>query len=164
MIIAEWFYKLRGKPIPYYVKYPLWFIIWKPIRKYLNVVIIPTIPFSRFRVSMYRMIGYNIGKNVFIGMQCYMDDIEPSNTTIEDNVTVSYGTFFAVHGKNQKHTTIVLKRNTYIGMGCHILSGKDGVTIGPNATVGAGSLVNRSIPKNCVAVGCPARVIKTLEN
>lgn len=35
-----------------------------------------------------------------------------------------------------------------------------GVHIGNNVTVGAGSVVVRDIPSNCVAVGNPARVIK----
>ena len=35
-----------------------------------------------------------------------------------------------------------------------------GVTIGENSVIGAGSVVNRSIPANCVAVGNPCRVIR----
>lgn len=37
------------------------------------------------------------------------------------------------------------------------------ITIGNNVTIGAGSVVVKDIPDNCVAVGNPARVIKTLE-
>lgn len=37
-----------------------------------------------------------------------------------------------------------------------------GVTIGENSVVGAGSVVTRSIPRNCVAVGNPCRVIRYL--
>ena len=153
-------YKILGKPIPYYANYPLWLIIWKPIRKYINVVMIPNIPFSRLRVILYRMLGFKIGKNVFIGMKCYMDDVEPSKTIIEDNVTISYGTYFAVHGKGQTHTTIHIKKHVYIGMRCTILSGKEGITIGQDAVIGAGSLVNKSIPDNTVAAGYPIKVIK----
>jgi maltose O-acetyltransferase len=38
-----------------------------------------------------------------------------------------------------------------------------GVTIGRNSVIGAGSVVTRSIPANCVAVGNPCRVIKQIE-
>ena len=38
-----------------------------------------------------------------------------------------------------------------------------GVTIGKNSVIGAGSVVTRSIPANCVAVGNPCRVIKQIE-
>jgi len=148
------------RPVPYYARYPLFLIVWKPLRKYLNVAVIPNVPFTRLRVCMYRWIGYRIGRNVFIGMCCYMDDVEPANTEIEDNVTVSYGTYFACHGKGQGHTTIRIKKNSYIGMRCNILSGKEGIEIGPNAIIGAGSLINRTIPQDAVAAGCPARIIR----
>lgn len=160
MYIVEQFYKkiLKKEP-PYYAKYSIVTIIWKPIRKYINVVIIPNVPFSTLRIILYRMIGFNIGKNVFIGMKCYMDDVAIKNTIIEDNVTISYGTYFACHGKGQSHTKIIIKENAYIGMRCNIISGKDGVTIGEYAIVGAGSLINRDIPEYSKAVGVPIKIL-----
>ena len=38
-----------------------------------------------------------------------------------------------------------------------------GVTIGDNAVIGAAAVVTKDIPGNCVAVGVPARVIKTID-
>ncbi|GAO15591.1 hypothetical protein UVI_02050240 [Ustilaginoidea virens] len=38
-----------------------------------------------------------------------------------------------------------------------------GVRIGKGCTVGSGSVVTRSIPDFCVAVGAPARVVKSVE-
>ncbi len=49
--------------------------------------------------------------------------------------------------------------NCWIGGSVTILPG---VTIGNNCTVGAGSVVVKDIPDNSVAVGNPAKVIKTL--
>lgn len=37
------------------------------------------------------------------------------------------------------------------------------VTIGENSVIGAGSVVTKDIPDNAVAVGNPARVIKTID-
>jgi maltose O-acetyltransferase len=54
----------------------------------------------------------------------------------------------------------VIKQGTYIGMRANILSGKHGIEIGENVIVGAGSLVNRSIPSNTTVVGVPARIVK----
>lgn len=39
-----------------------------------------------------------------------------------------------------------------------------GVTIGDGVTIGAGSIVTKSIPSLSIAVGSPARVIKQLES
>lgn len=111
------------------------------------------------RVFFYRLCGYNIGKNVFIGMRCYLDDLEPKMFTVEDDVTISYGVFFACHGKNQGHTPIIIKKGAYIGMRANVISGKNGVTIGENAIVGAGALVNKDVPAKATAVGVPCRII-----
>ena len=161
MYLAEQFYKkILKKEVPYYAKYSLSLILWKPIRKYINVVLIPNIPFSNLRVVLYRMIGFNIGKNVFIGMKCYMDDIEIKNTIIGDNVIISYGTYFACHGNGQSHTKIIIKENVYIGMRCNIISGKKGILIAENSVIGAGSLVNKDIPANSKAIGVPVKILE----
>ncbi len=159
MGIASLFYRMLGRPVPYYANYSIWLIIWKPIRKFINVVIIPNIPSNKLRILLYRMIGFNIGGNVFIGMKCYMDDIEPSKTTIEDNSTISYGCFFACHGRGQGHTPIVIRNGAYLGMRVSVVSGKGGVEIGRRSIIGACSLVNRSIPAGSVAFGIPARPV-----
>lgn len=38
-----------------------------------------------------------------------------------------------------------------------------GVTIGEGAVIGAGSIVTKDVPANTIAVGNPARVVRTLE-
>ena len=159
MVILEQFYKkiLKKEP-PYYAKYSLGTIVWKPVRKYLNVVIIPNVPFTKLRVAMYRWIGFNIGKNVFIGMKCYLDDVAVEKLTIEENVTVSYGCYFACHGKNQGHMPISIEKGAYIGMRCNLLAGKEGIVVGENSIIGAGSLVNKTIPPNMTAMGIPVKV------
>lgn len=50
-------------------------------------------------------------------------------------------------------------------MRASVISGKNGVTIGENAVVGACTLVNKDIPDNATAVGVPCRIIeKSREN
>ena len=53
-----------------------------------------------------------------------------------------------------------IEDGVWIGGGTILLPG---VTIGKNSVIGAGSVVTRSIPANCVAVGNPCRVIKQIE-
>lgn len=132
-------------------------------RKLMSARIIPYMVLNECRIFFYRLCGYKIGKNVFIGMRCYLDDLEPKLFTVEDNVTISYGVFFSTHGRNQEHTPITIKKGAYIGMRSTVLSGKKGITIGENAVVGACSFVNKDIPANVTAVGVPCKVIKELE-
>lgn len=50
--------------------------------------------------------------------------------------------------------------NVYIGNNVILLPR---VTVGNNVIIGAGAVVSRDIPDNSVAVGVPARVIKTAD-
>lgn len=50
--------------------------------------------------------------------------------------------------------------NAWLGGGVIVLPG---VTIGPNTVVGAGAVVTRDLPASVVAVGNPARVVKTID-
>lgn len=136
------------------------------IRKWFSAKMIPNMIFNSWRVFFYRLCGYRIGKNVFIGMRCYFDDLEPKMLTIEDNVSISYGVFMACHGKNQPHLPITIKEGAYIGMRASIItkkagenSDKLGITIGKNAIVGACALVNIDVPDNATAVGVPCKII-----
>lgn len=95
---------------------------FKPIRKWLNVSVIPNCPFNKMRVALYRAIGFDIGKNVFIGMRCYLDDMCYDQMKIGDNVTISYGVYFACHGKNQPHLPITVDDGAYIGMCARVIS------------------------------------------
>jgi acetyltransferase-like isoleucine patch superfamily enzyme len=158
-LILKSLYKLRGKPAPYYADYPLWLLLWKPWRKFLNVVIIPGIPFNCMRIFLYRLIGFKIGRRVFIGMRCYLDDVDPAKIIIEDNVQISYGCYFAIHGTQQGHTSIVIKEHAYVGMRAIVISGKNGIVIGRNCTVSAGALVHQSLPDGSTAAAVPARVM-----
>lgn len=151
---------LHKTPPPYYCYYSLWTIVVKPIRKYFSAVVIPTIPFTNLRVACYRLCGYKIGKNTFIGMRCYLDDMCYDLIEIGDNVTISYGVYFACHGRNQGHNRIFIQNGAYIGMKSSIIArSQEGLTIGCNAVVGACSLVNKSIPDNATVVGIPAKVV-----
>ena len=55
---------------------------------------------------------------------------------------------------------IHIKKNAWIGARVSILPG---VTIGENAIVGTGSVVTKDVPDNSIAVGVPAKIIKTLD-
>ena len=56
---------------------------------------------------------------------------------------------------------ITVEDNVWIGGGSIILAG---ITIGTGSVIGAGSVVTKSIPANCVAVGNPCKVIRYLKS
>ena len=64
---------------------------------------------------------------------------------------------YADFGKN-----ITVGENVFINACCHFQD-HGGVTIGENTVVGAGSVVTRDLPANCIAVGSPARVLRYLD-
>ena len=121
-------------------------------------------PFNCVRIFIYRLCGFKVGKNCFIGMRCYLDDMCYNLLTICNDVTISYGVFFACHGRNQGHMPIIIKDGAYIGMRASVISkvadNLDGIVIGENSIVGACTLVNKSVPDGATAVGVPCRIIK----
>ena len=110
-----------GKPAPYYYNYDAGTILMKPVRKWLTNSVAPNCPFNNIRILIYRICGFDIGRHVFIGMHCYLDDMCYERMHIGNNVTISYGVYFACHGKNQKHNEIVLKDGVYIGMRANVI-------------------------------------------
>lgn len=158
--------KIKGKPAPYYYNYSILTIIGKPIRKWVTNVIAPNCVFNNLRILLYRLCGFKIGKHVFIGMHCYLDDMCYDLMTIGNNVIISYGVYFACHGRNQGHYPIVIEDGAYIGMRASIISKNaqnpagGGITIAQNAVVGACALVNKDVPEGATAVGIPCRIIE----
>ncbi|MFC2001728.1 acetyltransferase [Chloroflexota bacterium] len=59
---------------------------------------------------------------------------------------------------NNVSGNVTLEEGVYLGTGCAV---KQQITIGKWSTVGAGSVVLNDIPPHSIAVGVPAKVIKT---
>ena len=99
-----------------------------------------------------------IGNNVRIHTGCFLEC-----TTIEDDVVIGPQVVFTddPHPPCPRYKECVLgaqvKRNAKIGGNSTILPG---ITIEINSLIGAGSVVTKNIPKDSVACGNPARVIK----
>lgn len=79
---------------------------------------------------------------------------------ISDNVQILDSDFHTITCDSktfEKSKPIHIGNHVWIGRSAIILKG---VTIGDGAIIGAGSIVTKSIPPRCLAVGNPARVIK----
>ncbi|MBD2113713.1 acyltransferase [Nodosilinea sp. FACHB-141] len=63
-----------------------------------------------------------------------------------------------IHSQPLTTVGITIEDDCWLGTGVKVL---DGVTIGTGSVIGAGAVVSRDIPPYSVAVGIPARVIKS---
>jgi acetyltransferase-like isoleucine patch superfamily enzyme len=108
-----------------------------------------------------------IGDNVFIGPQCMIYgqgglDIG-CNTLIAGKTTIIPAnhnflrTDIPIRSQGEVCKGIRIEDNVWIGAAVIVL---DGVHIGSNTIIGAGSIVTRSIPPYSLAMGSPARVTK----
>ena len=97
--------------------------------------------------------------------------IDPSHCwhiSIGDNVTLAPRVHILAHDASTKlflgYTRVEntkIGNNVFVGAGSIVLPG---VTIGNNVVIGAGSVVSQDIPDDSVAVGNPARVVKSLSD
>jgi maltose O-acetyltransferase len=84
---------------------------------------------------------------------------------IGDQVTILDCDFHEIDPKHRNRSVgqicpIAIGNNVWLGSRAMILKG---VSIGDNSVVGAMSVVTKSVPKNCVVAGNPAKVIRTIE-
>ena len=96
---------------------------------------------------------------------------EPWIITLGSNVHITHGVKFITHDGGTllfRHIIpdleitkpITVGNDVYIGNNVMIMPG---VNIGNRVIIGAGAVVTRDIPDNSVAVGIPAKVIKTAD-
>ena len=128
---------------------------------------------AQVTTALHRMRGMHIGKGSKISRSVLIDDSRPDLITIGKNVWVTAGCQLLCHQRDLsfyergkpvmdcplKYAPIVIKDGAHIGIGSIIMPG---VTIGKGAVIGAGAVVTKDVPDYCVAVGVPARVVKTL--
>lgn len=119
--------------------------------------------------SFYCDYGYNIttGLNFYANHGLVILDAAP--VTFGDDVMLAPGVLIstATHPldpiKRQKGIEtarpIAIGNNVWIGMGAKIL---EGITIGDNAVIAAGAVVNKNVQANTVVAGVPARVIRVI--
>ncbi len=109
----------------------------------------------------------HLGNNVFLNHNTYFMDT--NDITLGDRVFVgpNVGFYCAAHPIDAVQRAKAYEKALPITIGSDVWIGGNavfmpGVTVGSNVVIGAGSVVTRDIPDNCVAVGNPCRVIRQL--
>lgn len=124
------------------------------------------------RPKILRKLGAKVGKDVFIGDYVRVDLNHADLITIEDGVHIAGDVRLLCHKKNLSHYKpgeiygmqpykygeIHLCKNCAIGTGALVMPG---VTVGEGAIVGANAMVTKDIPAWSLALGSPAKVVKT---
>ena len=108
----------------------------------------------------------SVGKNVYINHACSM--LALGTIIIEDDVLIGPKANLITEGhpvnpdnrRALEVKPVVIKKNAWLGAGVTILPG---VTVGENAIVAAGAVVNKDVPANTVVAGIPAKAIKTID-
>ena len=124
---------------------------------------------SEIRPPLYCDYGYqvHIGARTFANFGLMALDVARimigDDVQIEPNVQLLTPTHPTDAGlrrtKWEAARPITIEDNAWLGGGAIVLAG---VSVGENAIVGAGAIVTRDVPPNTVALGNPARVVRSL--
>lgn len=95
-----------------------------------------------------------IGNNVNIGANVILMDSDAHSLNYLDrrNITTDM--------RNKKNSPIIIGDDVLIGVNSIVLKG---VVIGARSVIGAGSVLTKSVPEDCVVCGNPAKIIKYLK-
>jgi len=120
--------------------------------------------FRKIRVLKFRIKGYDIPYSAIIEGSAVLDKLYPEGVHIGANTLVAGGVTILSHdhckrvGNNQPFLV-----DTFIGENCFIAVGAiilPGINIGNEVIVGAGAVVTKDVPSNCVVAGNPAKIIR----
>lgn len=138
---------------------------------------------EKIKTELFRSVGKNvfiepdficelgsnitIGDNVFINFGCIIFDM--GEVTIGDNAM--FGPRVGIYTTNhafdaeERVANVVMSKPIHIGNRVWLSADVkivQGVTIGDNSIIGAGSVVTKDIPSNVIAAGNPCRVIRKI--
>ncbi|MCY4030885.1 MAG: serine O-acetyltransferase [Hyphomicrobiales bacterium] len=107
---------------------------------------------ERFGVDIHP--GARIGKGIMIDHATGV--VIGETAVVEDNVSMLHGVTLGGTGKECGDRHPKVRRGVLLSAGATVLGN---IEIGECARIGAGSIVLRSVPPYCTAVGVPARLI-----
>ena len=108
-------------------------------------------PVNALRVQLHRWRGVHIGKNVYIGMYCILDNLSPSFIYIMDDVSINANSMVLTHFNAPERyksvfeasvKPVVFKKGSMVAVRCTVMPG---VTIGEYAIVSAGMVIDKNV-------------------
>jgi len=138
------------------------------IRKFINICLFRIsyfCPLNSLRVKFHRWRGVKIGRNVYIGTQCSIDNAYPDYIYIEDDASIAAECTIIAHSNPYSHfcdftpskvDPVIIRRGAWIGIRSLILPG---TTIGEFSIISGGSVISVDVPPCSVASGNPAKII-----
>lgn len=141
----------------------------KKIKNTLLMLMAYSCPMNGLRIRFHRWRGMKIGKNVYLGMFCFFDNLYPEYIYIEDNASINAGSMILTHFNPMKRfapilkarvSPVIIEEGAIIAVRSTILPG---VRIGKNAIVSAGSVVEKNVAPYTLVRGNPARKVVDYE-
>lgn len=162
---------LAPQNVPYYEETQKRTFVQKlrKIRNTICMLLAYSCPNNKVRQWLHRCRGVHIGKNVYLGMFCFLDNLHPEYIYIEDNASVNAGTMILTHFNPMKRyasifqaqmSPVLIKEGAIVAVRSTIMPG---VCIGKNAVVSAGSVVEKSVPDFTMVKGVPAKRVLEFE-
>ena len=117
-------------------------------------------------LSVFSMPEASVGERAYIGRFCTIGFAEiGEEAMLADHVQILSGgqehgqaAGSSMHEQPQTYSRVRIGRGAWIGAGAVVMA-----DVGAGAIVGAGAVVTRPVPPRSVAVGVPAKVIKSLD-
>ena len=98
-------------------------------------------------------IGAEIGERTMIDMNAVVG----ARARIGENCHIGAGAVVAGVLEPPSAKPVVVGNNVTVGANAVLL---EGVAVGDGAVVAAGAVVTADVPPDCVAAGCPAKIVK----
>lgn len=122
---------------------------------------------QKWRNYYWRFKGYDIDSSTTLERNLNLDRLYPCGIHIGKSCMIASGTTILSHDHCKRTGPNIVDcwlTDTYIGdrcflaVNCTILPG---VRVGDECVVGAGAVVTKDVPSNCIVVGNPAKIIRT---
>jgi acetyltransferase-like isoleucine patch superfamily enzyme len=105
-----------------------------------------------FRPFLHRLRGVQVGKNVFIGDEVYLENEYPEQVEIQDGVQISIRATILAHTRGPGK--IVLEKNSYVGPHVVVVTSAGKLLrIGEGAVISAGCVITRDVKPHTFVTG-----------